>query len=789
MSTEIKKEIQLQIAHVLFIDIVRYSKLSVNEQHARIEELSDIVRLSEQFRKAEAANRILKIPTGDGMALVFYKSPEEPAQCAFEISRALKEHPRLQIRMGIHSGPVSGVVDVTERTNVAGAGINIARRVMDCGDAGHILLSHHVAEDLAEYELWRPFLHDIGTFEVKHSVRVNVTNLYSDEVGNPQLPSKLRALRKRRARVRWAEAAAALLLLGAIGFLVSHHKRSPTAAGVGVPEKSIAVLPFENLSNEKENAYFADGVQDEILTGLSRVADLKVISRTSVMKYKTGPKRNLREVATDLGVAHVLEGTVQRAGGRVRVNAQLIDARTDSQLWAERYDRDVADVFAIESELAEKIVAQLQAKISPSEKADIEQKPTGDLAAHDLYIRAKTLITTAVFSTPQAESLSEAARLLNQAIERDPGFAIAYYQLAHVHDLLYFTGTDHTPTRLAMADAAIQSLLRLRPNSGEAHLALAEHLYWGYLDYNRARRELSLAQNNLPNEPLAFVLAGYIDRRQGRWDQSTKNHERAIELDPQNPAVLQQLANSYLYLRRYADQKRVFDRAIAVAPKDATLRASRAEVELNWHADPRPLISTIGAIVAEDSSEAKNIAFIWLHGCLCTRDFDGARRAMDALPIDGCYDDTIPVPRFWCEGVVAQLRGDKAAALAAFTNARAEGAKLVAQQPNYAEGLCVLAMADAALGHKEDAIREIRHAVELLPVTKDALIGSLLVKYLALIYAWTGEKDLAFEQLTIAAKVPCSLSYGELRLHPYWDPLRGDPRFEQIVASLAPKER
>jgi tetratricopeptide (TPR) repeat protein len=488
-----------------------------------------------------------------------------------------------------------------------------------------------------------------------------------------------------------------------------------------------------------------------------------------------------------LGVAHVLEGTVQRAGGRVRVNAQLIDARTDSQLWAERYDRDVADVFAIESELAGKIVAQLQAKISPSEKAAIEQKPTADLTAHDLYIRAKTLITTSVFSTPQAESLSEAVRLLNEAIERDPAFALAYYQLGHTHDLLYFTGVDHTPARLAMADAAIQSLTRLLPNSGEAHLALAKHLYWGYLDYDRARNELSLAQKSLPNEPWAFRLAGYIDRRQGRWDQSIKNLERAVELDPQNPDVLQQLALTYDYLRRYADEKRVYDRAIAVTPKDAALRASREEVELNWHADPHPLISTVEAFVAQDSGEAKHLAWVWLRGCLSTRDSDGARRAMDALPIDGCYDDTIPIPRFWCEGVVAQLRGDKAAARVAFTNARAEGAKLVAEQPDYAEGLCVLGMAEAALGHKDDAIREGRRAVELLPMTKDAIIGPLLVQYLALIYAWTGEKDLAFEQLSVAARTPGHLSYGYLRLHPYWDPLRGDPRFEKIVASLAPK--
>src|SRR4029077_7137097 len=331
---------------------------------------------------------------------------------------------------------------------------------------------------------------------------------------------------------------AALSLLALAGVYVGVLKRQagPVPQAAAIPEKSIAVLPFENLSDEKGNAYFADGVQDEILTGLARVADLRGISRTSVMQYKTGAKRNLREIGAALGVAHVLEGTVQRAGSRVRVNAQLIDARTDSQLWAERYDRDVADVFGIESELAGKIIAQLQAKISPSEKAAIEQKPTADLTAHDLYIRAKTLITTSVFSTPQAESLSEAVRLLNEAIERDPAFALAYYQLGHTHDLLYFTGIDHTPARLAMADGAIQSLTRLLPNSGEAHLALAKHLYWGYLDYDRARNELSLAQESLPNEPWAFRLAGYIDRRQGRWDQSIKNLERAVELDPQNPA-------------------------------------------------------------------------------------------------------------------------------------------------------------------------------------------------------------------------------------------------------------
>jgi tetratricopeptide (TPR) repeat protein len=327
----------------------------------------------------------------------------------------------------------------------------------------------------------------------------------------------------------------------------------------------------------------------------------------------------------------------------------------------------------------------------------------------------------------------------------------------------------------------------LRPNSGEAHFALAKHLYWGYLDYHRARQELKLAQKSLPNEPLVFEILGFIDRRQGRWAESTKNLERAIELDPQNGLFLKQLADSYVCLRQYADAERVLDRAIAVAPKEANIRAYRASIELEWHADPQPLTSTIRTILAEDSREGQNIAQLWLRVSLCERDFDGASRALAAEPIGGCYDDWIPFPRAWCEGVVAQLRGDKAAAHAAFASTRNEAAKLIADQPDYPEGLCVLGMADAALGNKEDAIREGRRAVELLPVSKNAIEGPLLLKYLALIYAWTGEKDLAFEQLTIAAKLPGFLSYGELRLHPYWDPLRGDPRFDKIVASLAPK--
>ena len=553
------------------------------------------------------------------------------------------------------------------------------------------------------------------------------------------------------------------------------------------PEKSIAVLPFESLSRDSDNAFFADGVQDEILSNLARIADLKVIGRTSVMRYRSDTARDLRRIGQQLGVANVLEGSVRRSGNRVRVNAHLIDVRTQRELWGQTYDRDLVDVFALQTEIAANIASQLRINLSPEEKAAIEEKPTADLVAHDLYIRAKTLIVTSGFSTPQLESLSEAVRLLNEATKRDPKFALAYYQLAQAHDHFYFGGIDHTPARLARANVAIQALTRLRPDSGEAHLALAKHLYWGYLDYDRAREQLKLAQKSLPNDPVVLEILGFIDRRQGRWTESTKNLERAIEFDPQNGGFVKQLADSYVCLRRYADAERILDRAVAVDPKDASMRAYRAAIELYWHADPRPLHSTVESILAEDPRAGENIAQLWLQVSLCERDGDSAERALAALPITGCYDNKIPFPRTWCTGVVARTRGDEAAAQAAFTTAHNEAAKLVATDPEYPEALAALGVIDAALGNKEDAIRRGRRATELMPVGKDSIDGHLLIKHMAAIYGWTGEVDLALRQLAVAVGLPGFLSYGELRLDPCWDPLRSDPRFDQIVASLAPQ--
>jgi adenylate cyclase len=385
----VKEQIQLEVAHVLFIDIVGYSKLSINEQRAVVDELTRVVRGSDQYQKAEAAGRLIKIPAGDGMALVFYTNQEAPAQCAIEISGALKAHPRLQVRMGVHSGPVSGVIDVNGHANLAGAGLNMAQRVMACGDAGHILVSKHVAEDLEEYEHWRPLLHDLGTCEVKHGMRVGVVNLYADQVGNPQLPKKFQALKKHSARVRWATMTVALLALVAIIVGIAMFSRYRARSTLAAPSKSIAVLPLTNLSEEKENAFFADGIQDELLSNLSKIKELKVISSTSVMQYKSGITRNLKEIAQQLGVSNVVEGSVRRSGNHIRVSVQLIDALTDRHIWVQNYDRTLADSLALQGELATEIAAGVGATLSSQEKARVEAKPTNNPAAYDAYLRAR----------------------------------------------------------------------------------------------------------------------------------------------------------------------------------------------------------------------------------------------------------------------------------------------------------------------------------------------------------------------------------------------------------------
>ena len=554
------------------------------------------------------------------------------------------------------------------------------------------------------------------------------------------------------------------------------------------PEKSIAVLPFESLGDQ-QSASFASGVQDEILTYLAKIADLKVTSRTSVMSYASGVRRNVREIGQQLGVAHLLEGSVQRSGNRIRVNAQLIDARSDSHLWAQTYDRDLADVFAIQTEIARAISDQLQAKISAIEKAAIETPPTRDLAAFDLYSRAKTLLTGIDTSDVGKNNLFQAVELLEQAVGRDPGFIQGYCQLALAQDLLY-AQFEHTPARLAAAEAVVQAAQHLAPDAGEVHLALARHLLLGEDDLERARAEIALAQKTLPNSPDAFRLAANIDRRQGRWEEGIRNLQRGVELDPRNRAALQQLAGGYQQLRRYPEAAATFDRVLALAPKNALSRVSRAAIDLIASADPHPLRATIDSVLAEDPGSAPVHADSWLYGALCERDLVTARRAIVALSGGPIRVGTIVLNHDFLDGLLARVSGDTAAAHAAFTAARTKQEKLVREQPDYGPAICALGLIDAGLGRKEDALREGRQALELVPLTKDAPGGALMIQFFAIICGWVGEHDLAFEHLERAAQLPgpvwAGVDPGRLRLHPFFDPLRSDPRFERLVATLGP---
>jgi serine/threonine protein kinase/tetratricopeptide (TPR) repeat protein len=580
--------------------------------------------------------------------------------------------------------------------------------------------------------------------------------------------------------------ASLVALAAAAGWIFSKSEfiRHPLTTG-------IAVLPFENLSDEKEHAFFADGVQDDILIKLAKIADLKVISRTSVMQYRG--KQDVRQIGNALRVSHVLEGTVRRSGNKLHVNAQLVDTRTDEDIWADEYDRDLNDVFAIEAEVAQSIANRLRAKISARELAGIQERPTQDLVAYDFYVRAKPLIEEAGI-TNNEKTLRQAVDLLNQAVGRDPTFLLAYCWLARAHDTFYNTRVDQTPSRLALAKSAIDSAFRLKPESGEPHLALALHRYWGYFDYDGARAELAIARRTLPNNPQVFEVTGLIDRRQGRWSEAVHNLERASELDPRNIFLVLNLVGTYFRSRAYEQAGKALDRVLALKPNDGRphfgLRITRdGDLEMHSRANTRPWHAVIEKILADDpaSAEDQGVKPERFQLALFEHDFVAAGRAATVLPQNNPLDDGFSRD-FWV-GVVARLNADLAAASTAFNAARTQNEAAVRARPDDASLISSLGVIDAALGRKEDALSEGRRAVELLPIAKDTLDGPPLVSNLAWIYAWTGERDLAIEQLAIVAKIPCGPTYGELRLDPKWDSLRGDPRFEKIVASLAPKER
>ncbi len=790
MAAEVKKEIQLEIAHVLFIDIVGYSKLSINEQHAAVEELNQVVRTSEKLQRAEAAGRVLKIATGDGMALVFYTSPEAPAQCAIEISRAGKDHPRLQLRMGIHSGPVSGVVDVNNRPNLAGAGLNMAQRVMDCGDAGHILLSKHVAEDLEEYEQWRPLLHDLGTCEVKHGMRVNVINLYSDEVGNAQLPKKFLALKKRRSRVRWAEAAIALFVLAAVVAAFIFVLRKPTRSALTVAEKSIAVLPFENLSEDKANAYFAEGIQDEILTRLSKIADLKVISRTSTQQYQSKPG-NLSEIARQLGVAHILEGSVQKSGNAVRVNVQLIKAANDSHLWADTFDRKLTDIFSVESEVAKAIADQLRAKLTGEEEQVIAAKPTDNTEAYDAYLRGLAYNVQTTYTPANALG---AQKYLREAVRLDPNFALSWALLSIADARGYITQSLQPTVALREETRqAAETALALQPNLGEAVLAKGYYHYSCRKDYDTAVRYFEQAHQLLPNNSQILASLAYVARRRGQWERSESYFNQTEQLDPRNVILLGQHAQFYIELRRFPEALRKFDQVLDIMPGDVDTLAAKAAIAQAEGDLPRA--SALLASIHPPAEDPQALETQIYQAILERRPAQIIRRLKELLakpdPALGYATGELRFYLGWAQDVA----GDHIAAQESWRQAHSELASFLQEQPENFALIGDLALTSMGLGDKAAAFKLTERAMGLIPIEKDAVAGPIPIEILARVSARLGEPDRAIAALEKLLSIPYDgalaqnvpLTPALLRLDPMFDPLRNDPRFQRLCESETPK--
>jgi TolB-like protein/class 3 adenylate cyclase/Flp pilus assembly protein TadD len=797
MAAEVKKEIELEIGHVLFIDVVGYSKLLINKQRALLDTLNQIVRGTDGFRSAEAAGRLIKIATGDGMALVFYNSPEAPVECALEISRALKEHPELRLRMGVHSGPVSGVVDVNERANVAGAGINVAQRVMDCGDAGHILLSKHVAEDLEQYGHWQPHLHDLGECEVKHGVRVHVVNLYTNELGNPELPEKFKrggveaavpAAKKPPSRRKYlfiTGVVALIIAAVAIGFLIFRPKRSPAA----IVEKSIAVLPFENLSRDPDNAYFADGIQDEILTRLSKIADLKVISRTSTQHYKSAPE-NLPEIAKQLGVAHILEGSVQKSGDAVRVNVQLIKAANDSHLWADTFDRKLTDIFSVESEVARAIADQLRAHLSGREEQVIAAKPTDNPEAYDAYLRG---LAYALKPLIPATALAS-QKYLREAVRLDPKFALAWALLSNVEALGYITQfLQPTVALREEARQAAETALTLQPNLGEAVMAKGYYHYACLKDYDAAVRYFEQARQLLPNNSRIPESLAYVARRRGQWDQSESYFNEAERLDPRNVNLLSQHAVNYFCLRRFLEALRRFDQVLNITPDNVDIVAEKAAIAQAEGDLPRASALLGPLRPAGDLNQALETQVY--QAILERRPGPIIPRLKEILakpdPTLGYINGEL---RFWL-GWAQEVADDHPAAQESWRQARSELESFLKEQPENITLIGDLALTNMGIGDKATALTLTERAMASNPIEKDAVSAPRSIEILARVAARMGEPDRAIAALqklllmwgqgALAENIP--LTPALLRLDPMFDPLRNDPRFQKLAASTAPK--
>jgi TolB-like protein/class 3 adenylate cyclase/Tfp pilus assembly protein PilF len=833
---------RLEIAHVLFMDIVGYSKLLTDEQSEALQELNQVVRSTEAAREAEAAGELTILPTGDGMALVFTGSVEVPVECALQISRALRAQPSLPVRMGIHSGPIHHVKDANGRENIAGVGINIAQRVMDCGDAGHILVSKRVADDLAQQRRWQPYLHELGDVEVKHGVVVSLVNLYAETIGNPTPPTRLgkthgsipgsrvgtrkglspltRAIfiivglviafifvlcivsvifapaimrtldQHRSAALPQSTATAPPSLADTIKSAVakqitdelqgelSRKKKTavqPPPTSSAIPEKSIAVLPFENLSEDKSNAYFAEGIQDEILTRLSKIADLKVISRSSTQKYKSAPD-NLREVGQQLGVANLLEGSVQKAGNAVHINVQLIKAATDEHVWAESYDRELQNIFGVEGEVAGAIADQLNAKLSGNEKRELSARPTKNPDAYDAYLRGLAFEGDV---QDFRESLLKSIEAFENAVRLDPEFAVAWAHLCRQNGLAFINNVGQAPERREAARKALDMAIKFGPELVETQLAKAYYKYYCERDYEGAKAQLESIRRQYPNNAVVLEFLGGISRRQGQWEQSRAFYAQAVELDPQNIFLLTDAALTDLAMRDAVAAQKHLGRARDLSPQNSTVISFLAQSFLLGGdiAQAQALLDTVQPKPGDGIYVSTAVT-----NAILLQKYDSALAMLkaqleqpDALGSTlGVFENSL--------GDLERHAGKTAEATIAYQKAKQIANDLLRAQPENSEFLIQLAWAEACLGDKANAIAHAKQAIAALPASKDAFVGPEYEDALARIEAHFSEKDTAIGALQHLL----SISYGSpvtralLRIDPDWDNLRKDPRFEKL---------
>ena len=841
MADEQKAKLRLEIAHVLFMDIVGYSKLLTDEQSEALQELNQIVRNTEAAREAEAAGQLTILPTGDGMALVFTGSVEEPVECALEISHALRAQPSLPVRMGIHSGPVHHVKDANERENVAGVGINIAQRVMDCGDAGHILVSKRVADDLAQKRRWQPYLHELGDVEVKHGVVVSLVNLYAETIGNPAPPTRMgkvrgstpssglgtRKMLSPLARAIFAVAALLLVLaivsvifapaimrsLGkgrvtsspqvpaipsppsigdaiksevtkkvtdALQNALSSEKKTaiaPPPAGPSIPEKSIAVLPFENLSDDKSNAYFAEGIQDEILTRLSKISALKVISRTSTQKYKSSPD-NLREVGQQLGVANLLEGSVQKAGNAVHVNVQLIKAATDEHVWAESYDRKLDDIFGVEREVAQNIAIALRAKLSGAEERVLAQKPTENSAAYEAYLRGKALLWEG-----NEDAVRAAIQSYEEAVRLDPRFALAWAGLSSARSVGFYY-MDSTPAGRAAAEQSLAKAEALQPELPEIQLARANFGYFVVGDNKHVRDVLQQLHLIWPNNTEVLQLLAFTYQRLGEWQKAIDAFDQVIVLNPRFLLVRKFAAYTRCDVRDWSGSQRIVDQALQIWPADVNLLAIKAQIfQANGQLDEAQLIVDK---LTPDRLDYDAVGTVWYQAKLRRKPatalklFEPLARRTDSLK-EWVRDAQIL-------GELQELSGDKAAARVTFSTVRDATEAILRQQPDNVRSLSLLSSALARLRERDAALQAIDKAISIQ--ANDARTQPYYQETKARLLARFGDKDGALAILSHLLEISYEgglfgppLTPALLRLDPDWDNLRGDPRFEKLCQS------